>query len=163
MPGYSARVRKDIGRWIEAGLIDSGTGELLVRDIETQDRRSFSFGTVLAIMAALLVGAALLIFVAANWEGIPRLGRIASIFAVMAVGYLGGALLKASDHPALGEALWLIAAAGFGGAIALIGQMYHLSGDEIDAVFAWCVGTIVAAAVLRSGVLTMAATALAVA
>lgn len=162
MPGYAARVRKDIERWVKAGLIDARTGVLLSEDVEAHDRRSFSFGTILAIMAALLVGAALLIFVAANWEGIPRIGRVASIFGVIALGYVGGALLKGYDHPALGEALWLIAAAGFGGAIALIGQMYHLSGDENDAILVWCIGTIVAAVFLRSGVLTMAAVGLAV-
>lgn len=163
MAGYAARVRKDIGRWVEAGLIDARTGGLLADDVEAHDRRSFSFGTILAIMAALLVGAAILVFVAANWDGIPRIGRVAAIFGVIAAGYVGGALLKAVDHRALGEALWLIAAAAFGGAIALIGQMYHLSGDENQAILVWCLGTIAAAAMLRSGVLTMAAVGLAVA
>jgi uncharacterized membrane protein len=41
--------------------------------------------------------------------------------------------------------------------------MYHLSGDENDAILVWCLGTIAAAAILRSGVLTMAAVGLAVA
>ena len=41
--------------------------------------------------------------------------------------------------------------------------MYHLSGDETEAVLTWCVGTAVAAAALRSGPLTMAAVGLAAA
>ena len=63
----------------------------------------------------------------------------------------------------MAEGVWLIAAAAFGGSIALIGQMYHLSGDEAHAVLTWCAGTAVAAAALRSGPLTVAAVALAAA
>src|SRR5690606_13344429 len=122
-----------------------------------------SFGSILAIMAALLLGAAILIFVASNWEAIPRVARVGALFAIIFAGYVGGAALKIADHAAIGEAVWLIAAAAFGGSIALIGQMYHLSGDEAQAILTWCAGTALAAAALRSGPLTMAAVALAAA
>ncbi len=72
-------------------------------------------------------------------------------------GYVGGALFKARDHGALGEAAWIVAAAAFGGGIALVSQMYNLSGDEADGVLVWCVGTGFAAAALRSGPLTAGA------
>nr|MDQ2704899.1 DUF2157 domain-containing protein [Pseudomonadota bacterium] len=121
------------------------------------------FGSILAIMAALLLGAAILVFVASNWEAIPRLGRVGALFAIIFAGYVGGAALKLNGHAAIAEGVWLIAAAAFGGAIALIGQMYHLSGDETQAVLTWCAGTAIAAAALRSGPLTMGAVALAAA
>ena len=70
-------------------------------------------------------------------------------------------MLKTRDHGAIGEALYIIAAAAFGASIALIGQMYHMSGDESDAVVTWCVGTGIAALALRSNPLTVAAVALA--
>ena len=80
------------------------------------------------------------------------------LFVVIGVGYVGGALLKLRGHTATAEGAWLIAAAGFGGGIALIGQMYHLSGDENVAVLTWCAGTTLAApAALPSAPLTVAA------
>jgi uncharacterized membrane protein len=160
---YSSRVKQDIARWIEAGLIDAATGDSMARDVETRDRRSISFGTILAAMAALLLGAAILIFVAANWEAIPRIARVGALFSTILAAYVGGAILKTLDHGALGEAVWLVGAAAFGASIALIGQMYHLSGDEAAAVLTWCIGTGVAAAALRSSMLTIAAVGLAVA
>ncbi len=163
MASYSSRVRKDAARWVAADLIDSKTAQAIVLDVETHDRRTLSFGSILAIMAALLFGAAILVFVASNWEAIPRLGRVGALFAVIFAGYVGGAALKLNDHAAIAEGIWLIAAAAFGGAIALIGQMYHISGDEVQAVLTWCAGTAVAAAALRSGPLTMGAVALATA
>jgi len=161
MAGYATRVRADIARWREAGLIDPATAEALVRNVDSNERASLSFGSILAMMAALLFGAAILIFVAANWEVIPRLLRVAALFAVIVAGYVGGAVLKTRDHAAIGEALWIVAAAAFGGAIALIGQMYHLSGDEASALVTWCAGTALAAVALRSNPLTVAAVGIA--
>lgn len=163
MASYTTRVRADAARWVELGFVDRRGADAIVADVAARDRRSLSFGSILAIMAALLFGAAILIFVASNWEAIPRLARVGALFAVILAGYVGGAFLKLSDHSAFGEALWLIAAAAFGGAIALIGQMYHFSGDEAQAILIWCIGTAVAAAALRSSPLTIAAVALAVA
>ena len=156
MASHSSKVRQDIARWLSAGLIDARTAEALAKDVESHERRSLSFGSILAMMAALLLGAAILIFVAANWEAFPRLGRVGALCAVIMAGYVGGAVLKQRGHPAVGEALWIVAAAAFGGAIALVGQMYHLSGDESSALLAWCAGTALAAAALRSSPLTVA-------
>jgi uncharacterized membrane protein len=83
------------------------------------------------------------------------------IFIVLVGGYCGGAILKSRDHSALAEGLWVVAAVAFGGGIALIGQMYHLSGDEAAALFVWGAGTAFAAAALRSGPLTAGAVMLA--
>lgn len=160
MTGYSSRVNQDIARWVGNGLIDATTGEALARDVEANEGRLFSFGSVLAIMAALLLGAAILLLVAANWEAIPRLVRVAGLFAIIFGGYVGGAALQMHGNDGMAQALWLIAAAAFGGSIALVGQMYHLAGDEASAVLIWCLGTGLAAAALRSGPLTVAASAI---
>ena len=163
MASYQSRVRADAARWVASGLIDDKTAQAIVVDVEAHARRSLSFGSILAIMAALLLGAAILLFVASNWEAIPRIARVGALFAIIFAGYVGGATLKLYDHPAIAEGVWLIAAAAFGGSIALIGQMYHLSGDETQALLTWCAGTAVAAAALRSAPLTIAAVALAAA
>ena len=163
MAAYSVRVKQDIARWRDSGLIDAATAMVLSKDIEQHERRSLSFGSILAMLAAILFAAAILIFVAANWEGIPRLIRVAMLFGAIAAGYIGGAVLKQRGQDAFAEAAWLIGAASFGGSIALVSQMYHMSGDETAAILTWCIGTIIAAAALRSGVLTAAAAALAVA
>ncbi|MEO5759808.1 MAG: DUF2157 domain-containing protein [Mesorhizobium sp.] len=161
MASYSTRVRSDIARWVQAGLIDAATGDSLAREVVANERKSLSFGSILAMLAALLFGAAILIFVAANWDAIPRLARVVALFALILGGYVGGAVLKMRDHEAIGEALWIVAAAAFGGSIALIGQMYHLSGDEASALVTWGAGTALAAVALRSNPLTVASVGIA--
>jgi len=160
MAGYLTTLRKDIARWQAEGLLDERTAAALLRDAENRPG-GISFGSILAILAAVLLSAALLLLIAANWEAFPRLFRVGLIFAGIAVGYVGGAWLKLRDHAAFGEALWLIAAAAFGAGIALIAQMYHLSGDEMQALLIWCGGTTLAAVALRSHPLTVGAVLLA--
>lgn len=161
MASYASKVKMDIDRWVESGLLDRTVGDALARDVQVNERNGLNFGSILAIMAALLFAAALLILVAANWEAIPRLGRVGGLLAIILCGYVGGALLKLRGHGAFAEALWLIAAAAFGASIALIGQMYHFSGDEAVAMLTWCIGTAIAAAALRSSALTVAAVGIA--
>lgn len=162
MASYENRVRADIERWTQTGLIDAATAGRLSDDIGRNAGRSISFGGVLGVMAAILLGASILLFIGANWDAIPRVVRVLGLFALIAASYIGGAWLKSRGQIAFGEALYLLGAAAFGGSIALIGQMYHFSGDETQAVLIWCFGTIVAAVGLRSPILTNAAVVLAV-
>lgn len=161
MAFYAARVKRDIERWVEAGRIDAATGSALARDIDIHGGARISFGMVLSLMAACLFAAAILVFVAANWQDMPRLARVAMLFLLIAGGYVGGAVARLRGAHALSEGAFVVAAAAFGASIALIAQMYHLSGDEAQALLIWCAGTAFAAALLRSNALTVAAALLA--
>src|SRR5690606_29465200 len=99
--------------------------------------------------------------IAAHVEAIPLRARVVGQLSLYLAGYVGGAFLKLSGRPAAGEGAWIVAAAGFGASIALIAQIYHMSGDEAEAVFVWGAGTALAAAVLRSGALNAGAALLA--
>ena len=70
MASYSSRVRADAGRWVASGLIDGKTAEAIVLDVEAHERRSLSFGSILAIMAAgsMLPGEGKIFFSKYRWE-----------------------------------------------------------------------------------------------
>ena len=148
--GFSVSVNKDIERWVAAGLIDRATADKLNAELENRPGR-FGLGAVLGVLGAVLLGAALLSLVAANWEAFPRLMRVGMIFAVIVAGYLGGAWRAGKGDELSANILYLLAAIAFGGGIALIGQMYHLSGDAATAALVWCVSTLFAALLLTSG------------
>lgn len=157
MARYAERLKKDIARWSSDGLIDAATAMRLTADADAQAVSRVSFTTVFSMMAAILMGAALLLLVAANWEAMPRLLRVALLMILILAGYVGGAILKMRGHPAFGEGAFLLAAIAFGGSIALIAQMYHLSGEEADAILTWFLGAVLAAVLLRSVSLTVGA------
>jgi uncharacterized membrane protein len=148
--GFPVSVNKDIERWVAAGLIDRATAEKLSAELDSRPGR-FGLGAVLGVLGAVLLGAALLSLVAANWDSFPRLMRVGFILVIIAAGYLGGAWRAGKGDAVFSGVFYLLAAIAFGGGIALVGQMYHLSGDAASAALVWCLATLFASLMLASG------------
>jgi len=150
---YRGRLERDLRQWTAQGLIDAPTAGRLLAEYDSRPS-SFSLGRVLMIIAALLVSAAVLLLVAANWEFIPRILRLVGIVGLIWSAYLAGAMLLMRGFERLAAAFLVLGTLSFGGAIALVGQMYHLSGDTFQAMLVWFAGAVVAAALFRSGSVT---------
>ncbi|WP_273792521.1 DUF2157 domain-containing protein [Brucella anthropi] len=149
---FSISVERLIERWQRDGLIDVETASKLNADLEKR-ASVFSLGSVLATLGGLLLGAAVIMLVAANWQEMPRLMRIGLIFVLIWVSYLGGSWRQSRGDKMLPAALYIVGAASFGAGLALVGQMYHLSGDIHSAAIYWSVGVLVSAFLLRAPVL----------
>ncbi|MFC3072689.1 DUF2157 domain-containing protein [Shinella pollutisoli] len=157
---YRGRLERDLRHWTAAGLLDAPTAARLLKEYDSRES-AFSVGRVLMIIAALLVSAAILLLVASNWEAIPRLARLVGIVGLIWGAYLAGGLLLARGAGRLAAAFLVIGTLAFGGAIALVGQMYHLSGDATQAMLVWFAGAVAAALLFRSGAVTTIAAFLA--
>lgn len=149
---FSLSVERLIDRWQSDKLIDDETALRLRADLEKRSS-GFSLGSVLATLGGLLLGAAVIMLVAANWQEMPRLMRIFMVFALVWIGYLGGTWRRLRGDRVLPNALYILGAASFGAGIALVGQMYHLSGDAQTAAMTWSFGVILSAFLLRAPVL----------
>lgn len=153
---YRGRLERDLKLWTTQGLIEAETAGRLLKEYDSRES-SFSLGRVLMIIAALLVAAAVLLLVAANWEVIPRIVRLVGILALIWGAYLAGGVLIMRGAERLAAAFLVLGTLAFGGAIALVGQMYHLSGDTFQAMLVWFAGAVVAAVLFRSGAVTAVA------
>jgi len=151
---------RDIERWLSKGLIDANLAQILQRE-QQNNRFSLSLPTIIVLMAAVLVGAAIIAFVAANWQEMGRLVRLALLAAAILLGYAVGGFAYLRGKTFLAEAFYIIGAISYGAAIALVGQMYHLSGDEVDAARIWLIGVAAGAFLLPSRSLALIAMALA--
>ncbi|MCF7644864.1 DUF2157 domain-containing protein [Bacillus subtilis] len=151
---------RQIDQWQSQGLLDQETADKLRIDVKTR-HNGFGMGGVLAVLGSLLLGAALILFIAANWEVIPRIWRVALILFIMWGGYLGGAWLQQRSDNKLAAifapSLYLLSAITYGAGLALVGQMYHMSGDLTTAALAWGVGVLIAGVLLRAPILISAA------
>lgn len=156
---YRGRLKNDLDDWTQRGLIDAATAKRLLDDIDSRGNR-FSIGTVLSMFAALLIAASILMLVAANWDAIPRVIKVAGIIALIWIFHGAALVARARGADRIAAVSLVLGAAAFGGAIALIGQLYHLSGDTFSAMFLWFTVTAVSAALFRSGALTVVAGAL---
>ncbi|MBB4092657.1 DUF2157 domain-containing protein [Ochrobactrum pecoris] len=148
----SISVERLIERWQRDGLIDVETASKLNADLEKR-ASVFSLGSVLATLGGLLLGAAVIMLVAANWQEMPRLMRIGLIFVLIWASYLGGAWRQSRGDKMFPAVLYIVGAASFGAGLALVGQMYHLSGEIHSAAIYWSVGVLISAFLLRAPVL----------
>lgn len=149
---FSISVERLIARWQQDGLIDADTASRLNADLHKR-APGFSLGTVLATLGGLLLGAAVIMLVAANWQEMPRLMRVGLLFLLVWASYLGGAWRQSRGDKLFPSALYVLGAASFGAGIALVGQMYNLSGDVHSAVAVWSLGVLASAFLLRAPVL----------
>ncbi|MCI5073770.1 DUF2157 domain-containing protein [Oricola sp.] len=164
-------IDRQIDDWEKRGVIDAQTALKLREDVgaglsrangtsAAKSARRFSFFQVVAFFAAISLAAAVLIFIAANWEYVPRLVRAIGVMVIMAVGYVGGALVNRRYGVRRGlveEACYLVGGAAFVGGVALIGQMYHISGDAREAALLYAAGLGLSGFAMRSRALVAVA------
>lgn len=153
---YVRRVKRDIARWVELGLLPASTAEAMVQDLDGRSNR-LGFAQVLLILAAIFLSAALLLLVSANWETVPRIVRLGVVVALIWLCHVGGALLLRAGRETMGAAALLLGTAAFGGGLALVGQMYHISGDAVSMFTVWFLVAGLTSILFRSGAVSVAA------
>ena len=105
--------------------------------------------TGLMLSAALLLGAGLVFWVAANWAAQSRMFRLHLLQAAVALPMLV-ALAFAASRPVLRMALVLLGTLALGGLLAYIGITYQTGADAWELFATWAALAIVWVAVLRS-------------
>jgi len=142
MAGYKERVAADLDRWIADGRVDPGQREAILASIP--DARRLDAASALAWIGAILLGVALIAFIAANWEGMPRLARFAVVLGVFlaAAGAAGWSAHK--GRAATANALLTFAALAFAAGVGLTGQIFDIVGEPRAALY----GSAIAAALL---------------
>jgi uncharacterized membrane protein len=149
MSRYARRLERDLVRWRDAGWVSADGAAAIRRDVESQ-ASGVELAPVLGILGAILIGFGAMSFVAAHWDEMARLFRLAIIFGGLFGAYgLAGYLFQRSQ-PAFAHAAVLVGVAIFGAGIMLIAQMYHIEGDPPDAVLTWALGALLAGILLQS-------------
>lgn len=146
---YKRRIKRDLERWQSNGWVSAEGRAAIAADVDSSGRE-FGLAPALGILASVLFGFAAISFVAAHWEDMPRLGRLALLLACIWSGYGAAGWLTTRGHTLLADAAVLFACGMFGASIMLISQMYNIGGNPADGVLMWWVGTLLAGAVLRS-------------
>lgn len=149
MWGYRKRIDRDLVRWREAGWV-TPEGEAAIRKDVESGIRTLGLANALAILSAVLIGFAVMSFVAANWQTMPRILRLAMLVASLWGAYGLAAYFGRRGMEGFAHAAVLLGVGIFGGSIMLISQMYHMDGNVADAILLWAAGALVAGVGLRS-------------
>jgi uncharacterized membrane protein len=149
MWGYKKRLTRDVSRWREAGWLTAEAESRIVEEL-ARSGREVGLASALGILASILLSFAVVSFVAAHWQEMPRGARLALIFALISAGYAAAGYLASRGAAKMADAGILFSCAVFGAGIALISQMYHIDGHPPDGVLLWGLGSFLAGAALRS-------------
>jgi uncharacterized membrane protein len=143
------RLADDLERWRAHGWV-TAEGEVYVKRDLLERHHGLGLPAVLAILGVVLLGFAAMSFVAANWQDMPRLLRLAIIFAGLGGAYSAAAGLFVRGTDAFAHSAILLGVAVFGSGIMLIAQMYHIEGHPPDAMLVWALGALAAGVLVRS-------------
>lgn len=143
------RLETDLSRWRNEGWVTPEGYARITTEIANY-RRGVSLATAFATLAVVLLGFAAISFVAANWDEMPKLARLALLFSLLAAGYVTAGLFARRDSDGFADAAVVFSCAMFGISIMLISQMFHIDGNPPDAVALWAAGTLAAGVVLAS-------------
>jgi uncharacterized membrane protein len=146
-PFYVQQLKRDSDDWIAKGLVPAASREAILKSVGADGGLSLS--AMIAVLGVILIGAAAMSFVGANWEQMSKLVRLIVLFGAMWAAFAGAAMLHAV-RPALSGALVLLGVLMFGTNIMLVAQTYHINAHYPDGVLLWGLGAIAAAALAPS-------------
>jgi len=149
MFGYRKKLERDLDHWRDKGWVDGDGVRAILKDV---DSRGIGLGLapILGILAAILLSFAAMTFVAANWQEMSKLARLALLFIALGGSNASAWAFKERNMPFFSEAAILLGTGIFGASIMLIAQMYHMEGNPPDAVLLWAVGSLLATILLNS-------------
>jgi uncharacterized membrane protein len=152
MATFAERLGEEAGGWVRDGLVSAAQAEAIRARYATgaASERRARVVAALATVGALAIGAGVILFFAANWDGIPKLARLFMLLVGLAATLGGGEWIRTHRYPRVGEAVTFIGGLLFGASIFLVGQMYNLDDHTGTAFLLWALGAAAGTAVLRS-------------
>jgi uncharacterized membrane protein len=127
-------------RWTEAGLIDPGAAERIrgwERGRGTDPGARWPARLALGL-GGLMVGAGILLFVAAHWDGLSPGQRFVLVLVLIGGLHLAGAASERS--PALAATLHACGTVALGAGVFLTGQIFHLREHWPSGLLLWAIG-----------------------
>jgi len=144
-------------RWRGAGLIDPAAAERIRafeenRVVEPASPRLRWPAIVALIFGGLMLGAGVLLFVAAHWDNLSPAGRFTLVLAMVAVFHASGAFAAARRSEYLAIVLHGLGTASLGAGIFLSAQIFNLQAHWPSGVMLWAAGAWIGYALRRDWV-----------
>ena len=146
----AARWESYLERWISNGLIDPATAERIrAYEGEQEKTQDLRWPVLVAIsLGGVLLGAGVLLFVAAHWDTLSPDARFGLVLLLIALFHVAGAF-AGERFSVLSTTLHAIGTICLGAGIFLAGQIFNLQEHWPGGVMLWMIGAWVAFALLR--------------
>ncbi len=118
---------------------------------ERAERRGARSISALMGLSALLVGLAVFLLVAFNWEAMSAAAKLAFIFATPGASHWGGWVLRYKrKNREASDIVFFLGSLFYGAAIALIGQIFNINVTDASGFWWWAVGVLPFALIVGS-------------
>jgi uncharacterized membrane protein len=155
---FRQQLEVEVKTWEQDGTITREQSQTILSKYVVVSPLYGKLVVIVATLGAILAGVGIILFVSANWQEIPRIGKLVLLIVLVLVTYFIGYWLKYErDFPRIGGALIFVGTMVFGAAIFLVGQQYHMPVDDPKLLTWWFLGVIPLAYFTRSrAILTLA-------
>jgi len=150
--GFREGLRRELPRWEAEGAVAPEVARALAKryGVDRADAGGPSFLAVYVLGAA-LVGSSIVSLVAWHWEAMSRGARLLVVLAAMLAAHGAAFTLdRLGRHPRLAHALAVLGTLVFGANIALVAQIFQVSGEWYGIFGAFAVGALGAGLALES-------------
>jgi uncharacterized membrane protein len=159
---FFKRLHAELPDWVQRGWVKPQHAQAILDHVAQQDHGVSRLPIAFAFMGALLLGAGVVTFFAANWGAIPKFAKLLLLFGALGASYAAAGYCLTRAHRLVGHGLLLLGALLFGANIFLIAQIYHIDAHFPNGVLIWSLGALAAAVLMRSEPLLILALVLAV-
>ena len=127
-------------RWHNAGLLDETTESAIRQYEESQAMPSGRrWQVVIAlVLGGILLGAGVLLFVAAHWDDVSPLARLSLVMAMLAIFHVAG-IASHERFSGFATTMHALGTVASGAAIALVGQIFNMQEHWPAAVMLWAI------------------------
>lgn len=143
MSMFAKRLRGEMSRWVEAGVItaEQQTSIAALYPAEAESRRVV---TLFATLGTSILAVGLFLIISSNWNGIHDWVKIGALVVLLAGVYAGGWWLRIEPGrwPRIGDAVLMLGCLLFMGGIALVSQTFNLNARPPTGVLVWWLGII---------------------
>ena len=134
---YRERLARDVAAWRRAALISDDQERAILARIGAGERRAVGalrlgwLVSAVAVIAAIVLGAGIVLLFAANWQTMPAALRVGALGAGVVAAYGAGyALIERYQMERIGGALLLLGVILYNASVFLVAQVYQVPVDS---------------------------------